>query len=68
VKILLDECMPLDFRHSFPDHECHTAEWVGFKSKSNGELLRAAESVGYEVFLTVDRVLRTHKIVIAESR
>ena len=48
MKILLDECLPLDFRHSFPNHEAHTAQWAGLKGKANGELLRAAELAGYE--------------------
>ena len=55
MKILLDECLPLDFRHSFPSHEAHTAQWAGLKSKKNGELLLAAEMAGYEVLLTVDQ-------------
>ena len=55
MRILLDECLPLDFRHSFPGHDAHTAQWAGFKGKKNGELLRAAESAGYDVFLTVDQ-------------
>ncbi len=55
MKILLDECLPLDLRHCFPGHDAHTAQWAGFKSKKNGELLRAAEIAGYEVFLTVDQ-------------
>jgi len=42
VKILLDECLPVDFRHSFAKHDAHTVEWAGFKSKKNGELLLAA--------------------------
>ena len=54
MKILLDECLPLDFRHSFPAHVAHTAEWAGMKGKSNGELLRAAEDEGYQVLLTSD--------------
>jgi hypothetical protein len=33
MKILLDECLPLDFRHKFPDHDTHTAEWAGLKGK-----------------------------------
>ena len=52
MKILLDECLPLDFRHSFPGHDAHTAEWAGLKGKTNGELLREAERAGYEVLLT----------------
>ncbi len=55
MKILLDECLPVDFRHSFPGHEAHTAQWAGFKSKKNGELLEAAEMAGYDVFMTVDQ-------------
>jgi len=55
VKILLDECLPLDFRHSFPSHEVHTAQCVGLKGKKNGELLRAADIAGYDVLLTVDQ-------------
>jgi predicted nuclease of predicted toxin-antitoxin system len=55
VKILLDECLPLDLRHHFPNHEAHTVQWAGLKGTKNGELLRAAESAGYDVFLTVDQ-------------
>jgi len=33
MKILLDECPPLDFRHSFPGHDAHSAEWAGLKGK-----------------------------------
>jgi len=55
MKILLDECLPLDFRHSFPGRDVHTVQWAGFKGKKNGELLRAAELAGYNVLLTVDQ-------------
>jgi predicted nuclease of predicted toxin-antitoxin system len=56
MKILLDECLPLDFRHSFPG--AHTAQWAGLKGKKNGELLQAAEAAGYDVLLTVDQGIR----------
>jgi hypothetical protein len=76
VKILLDECLPLDFRHSFPDHETHTAEWAGLKGRKNGDLLRSAEAAGYEVLLTVDQGMphqqsstgRRVSIVLVRSR
>jgi predicted nuclease of predicted toxin-antitoxin system len=55
MKILLDECLPLDFRHCFPDHDAHSAEWAGLKGKKNGELLRDAELGGYEILLTADK-------------
>ena len=41
MRILLDECLPIDFRHSFAGHQAHSAEWAGFKGQKNGELLRA---------------------------
>jgi len=55
MKVLLDECLPVGFRHSLPCHEAHTVQWAGLKGKKNGELLDAAEAAGYEVLLTVDQ-------------
>jgi predicted nuclease of predicted toxin-antitoxin system len=57
MKILLDECLPLDLRRSFPTHDTHTAEWAGLKGRKNGELLQAAELAGYDVLLTVDEAM-----------
>lgn len=57
MKILLDECLPIGFRHSFPQHEVHTAQWAGLKGKKNGELLRAASDGSYEVLVTIDQSL-----------
>lgn len=76
MKILLDECLPLDFRRSFPGHEVRTAQWAGLKGKKNGELLRAAEIAGYDVLLTVDQGIphqqrsadRKLSIVLVRSR
>ncbi len=64
MKILLDECLPLDFRHSFRSHDAHSAEWAGFKGKKNGELLRDAELAGYDVLVTVDQgISRQQKLI-----
>lgn len=49
MKILLDECLPVGFRQSFPDHETHSAGWAGFKGMKNGKLLQAAELGGFQV-------------------
>ena len=74
MKILLDECLPLDFRHSFTNHDAHTVQWAGLKGKKNGELLLAAEMAGYEVLITVDqgiprqRQARTGKMSIVLIR
>jgi hypothetical protein len=67
VKVLLDECLPLDFRHELMGHETHTAQWAGFKGMKNGELLRAAESAGYDVVLTVDQGI-FHQRSVASGR
>jgi hypothetical protein len=55
MKVLLDESLPLDFRHELRAHEAHTVQWSGFKGMKNGELLQAAERAGYEVLITVDQ-------------
>ena len=55
MKVLIDECLPLDLRHYFPGHDVHTAQWAGLKSKANGALIEAAELAGYDVLVTIDR-------------
>lgn len=55
MKILLDECLPVDFRHSFANHDAQTVQWVGFKGKKNGELLEVAEGARYDALLTIDQ-------------
>jgi uncharacterized RmlC-like cupin family protein len=76
MRVLLDECLPLDFRHELRGHEAHTVQWAGFKGKKNGDLLHAAENAGYEVFLTVDQGIphqaqsgsRTIAVIVLRSR
>lgn len=76
MRILLDECLPVDLRHSLSFHDAHTVQYAGFKGLSNGELLRSAESAAYDVLLTLDRGLphqqssagRTIAIVILHAR
>jgi predicted nuclease of predicted toxin-antitoxin system len=55
MKILLDECVPKDFCRSFSEYECQAARRAGFGSKTNGELLAAAEMAGFNVLITVDK-------------
>jgi hypothetical protein len=57
MRVLLDECLPVDFRFSVKEHEVHSAEWAGLKGCKNGELLSAAEAADYDVLLTVDHGL-----------
>ena len=67
MKILLDECLPVDFRHSFLNHEAHSAEWAGLKGKKNGELLLAAEVSGYQVLLTVDHGIPRQQTMVGRN-
>ena len=53
--ILIDECMDERFRNALPGHDCQTARYAGLAGLKNGELLTAAETAGFEVFLTVDQ-------------
>ncbi len=55
MKILIDECLPNQFRHELPEHEVHSVQWAGFSGKKNGELLRAASEASYDLFLTIDQ-------------
>ena len=67
MKILLDECLPVDFRHSFLGHDAHSAEWAGLKGKKNGELLQAAEGAGYQVLLTVDQGIPRQQTMVGRK-
>lgn len=57
MRILLDECIPRKLTKSLTGHTCQTVPEQGLAGKKNGELLTTAESLGFEVFLTIDRGL-----------
>lgn len=57
MRILLDECVPRAVKKSLTGHACTTVPQAGLAGRKNGVLLRLAEDLGYEVFLTVDRGL-----------
>ena len=55
MRLLLDECVDEQLRHSFTGHECRSARYAGLAGLENGALLSAAEAAGFEVIITVDR-------------
>src|SRR5262249_25530896 len=55
MRILIDECIDERFRNSFPGHVCQSSRYAGLAGLKNGELLAAAETAGFDVFLTVDQ-------------
>ena len=58
MRILLDECVPLQVRHALDGHEVTTAQKMGWSGISNGDLQDKAEQAGLEVFIIADKNLR----------
>src|SRR5712664_1432147 len=55
MRILIDECIDERFRNFLPGHDCQTARYVGLAGLKNGDLLTAAETAKFDVFLTMDQ-------------
>jgi hypothetical protein len=55
VKALLDEDLPHELRLHIPNDNLITVAYLGWDGLRNGELLRAAEEDGFEVFVTGDK-------------
>ena len=55
MRILIDECVDERFRNALSGHDCQTARYAGLAGLENGELLAAAETAGFDVFLTIDQ-------------
>ncbi|MEO7297069.1 MAG: hypothetical protein ABI042_00685 [Verrucomicrobiota bacterium] len=57
MKVALDECVPVQVRSALPNHDVATTPKMGWKSLSNGDLLVAAESAGFNLLIIADRNL-----------
>ncbi len=58
MRILFDQGTPVPLRWALSAHVVSTAYERGWATLTNGELLRAAESAGFEAFVTTDKNLR----------
>src|SRR6187402_2236115 len=58
MKILLDECVPVQVKQALPLHEIHASTKLGWAGISNGELLAAAEQAEFELLILADKNLR----------
>ena len=58
MKILLDECVPVQVRNALVGHDVCTAQKMGWGGISNGELLQRAEQAGFDLFIVADKNLR----------
>lgn len=56
--VLLDENLPHSLRVLLGDHDVRTVDFQGWKSLSNGELLKAAEEARFDVMITADQGIR----------
>jgi predicted nuclease of predicted toxin-antitoxin system len=55
VRILLDESVPVQIRQALHRHELKTAVEMGWRGKSNGELLDRAEATGFDLLIIADK-------------
>lgn len=58
MKILFDQGTPVPLRKFLPAHTVTTAYELGWDRLKNGELLKAAETAGYEIMITTDASLQ----------
>jgi hypothetical protein len=67
VRILFDQGAPGPLRRFLPGEEVSTAWRMGWSQLSNGDLLAAAETSGFELLITTDQNLR-HQQNLRERR
>jgi len=58
MKILLDECVPIQVRSALPGHDVYSATDSQWRGLSNGELLHLAVQQGFDVFVVADKNMR----------
>lgn len=56
--VLLDQATPVPIRKFLPEHEIETAFERGWDTLKNGDLLKAAEDAGFEIFIAPDKNIR----------
>lgn len=58
MRLLLDECLPVELAAHLPGHTARTVREMGWLGVYNGLLLKLiAESTAFDVFVTVDKNL-----------
>jgi hypothetical protein len=58
MKILLDECVPVQLRNALSGHEIHSATDPAWSGISNGQLLMRAELDGFDIIIVADKNMR----------
>jgi predicted nuclease of predicted toxin-antitoxin system len=55
LKVLLDENVPHRLRRLIVNHEVITVDHLGWSGLKNGQLMAAADTEGFQVFVTGDK-------------
>jgi predicted nuclease of predicted toxin-antitoxin system len=58
MKIIIDECLPVDIKKLFNDYEIYTIRDLNWTGLKNGQLLEKIVENNFDIFLTVDKKLR----------
>jgi predicted nuclease of predicted toxin-antitoxin system len=58
MKVLFDQGTPVPLRDYLQPHSVDTSAEQGWATLQNGELLNAAESANYDIFVTTDANLK----------
>lgn len=58
MRILLDECVPVQIRNALAGHDVKTARQMGWGGFANGKLLAEAEKGGFDLIVVADKNLR----------
>jgi hypothetical protein len=58
MRVLFDQGTPVPLRRFLHPHRVDTSAERGWSTLQNGDLLKRAESDGFEVFVTTDRNLK----------
>jgi hypothetical protein len=58
MPVIFDQATPVPIRSFLDGHTVRTAAQQGWDKLRNGDLLTAAEKVGFEVLLTTDKNMR----------
>lgn len=54
MRLLIDECLPVNLKKHFVGHDCRTLKEMGWLGKKNGELLSLAENQ-FDFLVTIDQ-------------
>ena len=66
MKILLDECVPFGLTKLLVQHECSTAQRLGWGGLENGDLIARADGE-FDVFVTADQNLRYQQNLLSRQ-